>query len=152
MRETDDVLWTQLFQDKPISRRSLENFQAKLMADIVANPVNFKEEINLAERRKWGLGLLISLLFVGVTFGAFIWFKGDLVFQGLGLIMIMISGLPNFSDLQQVGHSILQDILLFSELKAGLGLLWGVVSWPILGVLAVFVIFSSSNPARKPTI
>ena len=141
--------WTQLFQDKPIPRVVLENFQAQIMAQIAADPVDFGEEIRLARRRKWGLGLAISLMVVGVAFGVFLWFESDLVYLGLKVLLIMLSGLPFADNLHQVGHQILQGIMLFRELKTGLGLLWGVVSWPILGVLSVIVIFSSSNPVRK---
>ena len=154
MTETENELWTQLFQDKPIPRAALGNFQAQIMAQIVAYPVDFGEEIRLAERRKWGLGLAISLMVMGLAFAAFLWFESNLVYSGLQELLIMLSGLPLVSELQQVGHQIFQGILLFRELKTGLDLLWGVVSWPILGVLVVIVIFTGSNPVRngKPSI
>lgn len=152
MKEPDSELWTQLFQDKPIPSVSLDTFQTQLMAEIVAHPVNFREEIRLTVRRKWGLGLAISLLVMGIAFGAFLWFKSTLVFQGLNVLLIMLSGLPHIVDLEQVGRWILKNMLLFSELKTGLGLLWGVVSGPILGVLSVFVIVWSFNPVRKHSI
>lgn len=154
MTEKDDVLWTQVFQDKLIPRAALENFQVQIMAQIVAHPVDFGEKIRLAARRKWGLALVISLIVAVFVFGVFLWFESDLVYPWLKMLLIMLSGLPYASDLQQVGHQILQGMLLFRELKTGLGLLWGVVSWPILGVLSVMVIFSSSNPVRngKPSI
>lgn len=149
MTETENELWTQLFQDKPIPRAALDNFQAQIMAQIVAHPVDFGEKARLAERRKWGLGLAISLMIAAFTFGVFFWFGSDLVYQGLNVLLGKLSGLPYASGFQQVGHQILQGMLLFRDLKTGLGLLWGVVSWPILGVLSVFVIFSSTNPVRK---
>lgn len=154
MKETNDVLWTQLFQDKPIPRASLENFQAQLMSQIMAEPVNFGEEIRLAKRRKWGLGLAISLIVVGFSFGVFLWFESDLVYQGLNVLLVMLYGLTYATSMQHVGQSILQNILLLGELKTGLGLLWGVVSWPLLGVLSIIVIFRSWNPVRnrRPSI
>lgn len=154
MKETDDVLWTQLFQDKPIPRASLENFQAQLMSQIMTEPVNFGEEIRLAERRKWGLVLAVSLIVVGFSFGVFLWLESDLVYQGLNVLLIMLYGLSYATSMQHVGQSIIRNILLLGELKTGLGLLWGVVSWPLLGVLSIIVIFRSWNPVRnrRPSI
>ena len=152
--ETENELWTQLFQDKPISRVELENCQTQIMAQIVAKPVDFGEEIRLAERRKWGLGLATSLIVLGLSFGAFLWFESGLLDLGWKVLLVMLSELPFVSELRQVGQQILQGLMLLRELKTGLGLLWGVVSWPILGVLCVIVIFSSSDPVRhrKPSI
>lgn len=154
MMETDNVLWAQMFQDRPIPLATLENSHAQIMAQIAAHPVDFGEEIRLAERRKWGIGLALTLMVTAFTFVVFLWFKSDIVYQVLSVLVVKLSGLPYASDLQQVGGRILQDMLLLRELKTGLGLLWGVVSWPIFGVMAVFVIFRSSNPVRngKPSI
>ncbi|WP_068963078.1 hypothetical protein [Desulfosporosinus sp. BG] len=147
MMETENELWTQLFQDKPIPQAALESFQAQIMAQIVAHPVNFGVKV-LAERRKWGLGLAISLLAIGFAFGAFLWFEGNLLYPGLQVLLVILAGLPFTSEFQYIGHQILQGMLLFRELKTGLILLWGVVSWPILGVLSVMVIFRRFNPVH----
>lgn len=154
MIETEKELWTQLFQDRPIPRAALENFQAQIMAQVVAHPVDFRGEIRLARRRKWGLGLAISLMVLGFIIVALLWLERDLVYPELKVILVMISGLPFVFELQQVGHQILQGILFYRELKTGLGLLWGVISWPIFGILSIIVIFRSSNPVydRKPSI
>lgn len=149
MTETDSGLWAQMFQDSPIPLATLENSHAQIMAQIELHPVDFGEEIRLAERRKWGLGLAISLLVTVFTFVVFLWFKSDIVYQVLSVLLVKLSGLPYASDLQQVGRRILQDMSLLRELKTGLGLLWGVVSWPIFGLVSVIVIFRSSNPVRK---
>ncbi|HEY8908902.1 MAG TPA: hypothetical protein VIM51_01285 [Desulfosporosinus sp.] len=123
--------------------------QAQIMAQIVAHPVEFGEEIRLAKRRKWGLGLAISLMVVVLSFGAFLWFESHLVYQGVNVLLVKLSGWPYTSGLQGVGRRLLQNMLFLRELKIGLGLLWGVVSWPILGVVSVIVIFRSSDPIRK---
>lgn len=149
MTETDNVLWAQMFQDRPIPLTALENSHAQIMAQIMAHPVDFGEEIRLAERRKWGLGLAMSLMGTVFTFVVFLWFKSDIVYQALSLLLVELSGLPYASDLQQVGQRLLQDILQLRELKTGLDLLWGVVSWPIFGVMSVIVISRSSNPVRN---
>lgn len=149
MAEKDNVLWTQIFQDRPISRDELENSQAQIMADIMAHPVNFGEEIRLAERRKWGFGLAISLMFTVFTFAVFLWFERDIVYQAINMLLVKLFGLPYASDLQQVGRRALRDMLLLRELTTGLGRLWGVVSWPIFGVMSVIVIFRSSDSARN---
>jgi len=145
MKETDKALWTQLFQDKPIPSITMEHFQIQLMAQIMANPVDFKEEIRLAARRKWGIGLAISLMVVGLAFGVFIWLERNIVFQWLDMLWVMLSGLSYFSNLQQMGARLLANLVFIRELGTGVSLLWGVVSWPILALLSVLVIFRSTN-------
>ena len=149
MKETDKALWTQLFQDKPIPSTALEHFQTQLIAQIVANPVDFEEEIHLAQRRKWGIGLALSLMAAGLAFGVFLWLERDMVYHGLNLVLVMLSGLTYVSNLQQLGTRIVENLLLLRELGTGLSLLWGVISWPILGVISVFVIFRSANQVHE---
>lgn len=145
MKEMDKALWTQLFQDKPIPSTALDHFQTQLMARIRANPVDFREEIRIAERRKWGLGLVISLMVAGLAFGVLLWFERNIVFQGFNMLWVMLSGLTYVSDLQQIVYLIVEKLLILRELETGLSLLWGVISWPILGVVSVFIIFRSAN-------
>lgn len=148
MKETDKLLWNQLFQDKPIPSIVLEHFQTELMAQIVAHPVNFREDKRIAERRKWGIGLAISLMVAALAFGFLLWVERNIVFQGLNVLLVMMSGLIYVSELQQIGTQLVEYLLFLKELEPGLGLLWGVVSWPILGVLAALVIFRSVNQVR----
>ena len=154
MKEMEQALWTQLFQDKPIRNTALEHFQAQVMAQIVANPVDFKEEKRMAERRKWGIGLLISLMVAGLAIGVFLWFGRNIVFQGLNMLLVILSGLTYFLELQLIGNLIVEKLVLLRELETGLSLLWAVVSWPILGVVSVFIIFRSANQVQneKPSI
>jgi len=114
----------------------------------MAHPVDFEEEIRLAERRKWGIGLAICLLVAGLAFGVLLWFERNIVFEGLNVFYVMLSGLSFVSAFQQVGIRIVEDLLLLRDLQTGLGLLWGVVSWPILGVMSVFVVFRSMNQSH----
>lgn len=60
----------------------------------------------------------------------------------------MLSGLPYVTELQHIGNRIAEYLLLVRELETGLSLLWGVVSWPLLGVLSVLVIFRGANQVR----
>ncbi|TGE35833.1 hypothetical protein E4K67_22185 [Desulfosporosinus fructosivorans] len=154
MKEMDKALLTQLFQDKPIPGTVLEHFQTQLIAQIVANPVDFGKEKRIVELRKWGIGLVISLMVAGLAFGVFLWFERNIVFQGLNALWFMVSGLTYVSDLQQIGHVILEKLILLRELETGLSLLWGVISWPIFGLVSVFVIFRSANQVQneKPSI
>lgn len=149
MKETDKALWTQLFQDKPIPKTALEHFQTQLMAQILANPMDFGEEKRIDDRRKWGIGLLISLMVAGLAVGVFLWFERNIVFQGFNVLWVLLSGLTFVSDLQQIGYLIVDKLILLRELETGLSLLWGVVSWPILGVVSVFIIFRSANQVQK---
>jgi len=118
------------------------------MAQIVAHPVNFREDKRIAERRKWGIGLAISLMVAALAFGFLLWVERNIVFQGLNVLLVMMSGLIYVSELQQIGTQLVEYLLFLKELEPGLGLLWGVVSWPILGVLAALVIFRSVNQVR----
>lgn len=146
MKKTDDILWTQLFQDRPIPRETMGAFQTELMAKILAQPMNFEEEICLAQRRKWGIGLAACLMLTGVAFGVFLWLGSDLVYRGLTILFIMMSGFPYVSDLLQVGNQIIQNILLLFELKIGLSILWGALSWPLFGFFSVMVVFKCLGP------
>ncbi|HBW36027.1 hypothetical protein [Desulfosporosinus sp. BICA1-9] len=145
MKKTNDILWTQIFQDKPIPRETMGNFHTELMAKILGHPVNFAEEIHLGQRRKWGIGLAACLMISGVAFGIFLWLGSDVLYRGLNSLLIMLSGLPYVADLLQVGNQIVQNMLLLRELKIGISLLWGVLSWPLLGILSVIVVFKRSN-------
>lgn len=151
MKEMDKALWTQLLQDRPISSTTLGHFQMQLMAQIVAHPVDFKEEIRIAERRKWGIGLGISLIVLGLVFATILWFERTIVFQGLNVFLVMLSGLTYVADLQQIGTGIVEDLLLLKRLEIGLSLVWGVISWPVFGVLSFFVIVTSVDQAHEKT-
>lgn len=146
MKRTDDVLLTQLFQDKPIPNETIGNFHTELMTKILANSINFKEEINLEQRRKWGIGLVACLILSGVAFGVFLWLGSDVVYRGLNVLLIMLSGSPYVSELLRVGNQITQNIILSSELKVGISIIWGIVSWPLLGVFSVIVVLKRLNP------
>lgn len=152
--KTDKALWTHLFQDKPIPSTALEHFQTQLMAQIVANPVDFGEDKRIASRRKWGIGLAVSLMVAGLAFGVFLWFERNMIFQGLNMLLVLLSRLTYISNLQQIGQRIAENLLLLRELETGLSLLWGIISWPILGMLSVLVIFRSTNQVHneKPSI
>ena len=154
MKETDRELWTQLFQDKLIPSTALEHFQTQLMAKIMANPVDFREDKRIAERRKCGIGLVVSLMVAVLAFGVFLWFESNMIFQGLNVVLVLLSGLTFVSNLQQIGHRVVENLLLFRELEIGLSLLWGIVSWPLLGMLSGLVIFRSTNQVhnQKPSI
>ncbi|MCO1602691.1 hypothetical protein [Desulfosporosinus nitroreducens] len=145
MEEKDNLQWIKLFRDEPIPKVALENFQAQLMAQIVAQPVDFGAESRLAARRKWGLGLAFSLMFTGLLLGTVLWFGSEILYQGLNSLLVMFAGFPYVSELQQFGQRILESLILFKELKIGIDLLWGVVSWPLLGVLCVIVVFRNPH-------
>ena len=145
MDEKENILWTELFQDKPIPKIALENFQAQIMAQIVAHPVDFGAEIRLAARRKWGLGLALSLLLSGLVFGMLLWYGREIVYQDLTSLVAILVRFPYVSELQH-GQRLLQSILIVKDLRIGMDLLWGVVSWPLLGVLSTIVVFRTSNP------
>lgn len=145
MDEKENILWTELFQDKPIPKIALENFQAQIIAQIVAHPVDFGAEIRLATRRKWGLGLALSLLLSGLVFGMLLWYGREIVYQDLTSLVAILVRFPYVSELQH-GQRLLQSILIVKDLRIGMDLLWGVVSWPLLGVLSIIVVFRTSNP------
>lgn len=151
MRKTDDLMWTQLFQDRPISKETMANFHTELMVKILAHPVNFGVEIRLRQRRKWGIGLAACLMLSGFVFGVFLWLGSDVIYSGLNALLMMLSRLPYFDKVVRVGEQIVQNRFLFRELLREMSTLWGAVSWPLLGFLSVIVVFKSLNPVMKST-
>lgn len=144
MEEKENRLWTELFQDDPIPKQVLDNFHTRLMAQILLQPVDFNAERRLAERRKWGLGLALSLIVSGIMIGAFLWFGNDILFKGL---KILLAGFPKNAELQQIGETLLQSLKVFKDLKIGINLLWEAISWPLLGLMALMVVVK--NPVYK---
>lgn len=126
MEKPDDLLWTQLFKDKPVSQQSLKDFQANVMTEIMAHPIDFGEELRLATRRKWGLALTICLLVTGIIMSFFVTYESE-------------------AYLTMFAHEIFQKLMMFRDLQVGLRLLWGVISWPLLGVLSIYVVFYSRD-------
>lgn len=124
MRETDN-LWTQLFQDEPIKEISLRNLQTGVMSQILANPIDFQAKILMAQRRKWGLALLIVLFAAGFGLFGLIWFGGDWLFN------VMRLALEEFQ----------QKWILLSRLKLGLEFLWQQYVWSVMGFALVWVLF-----------
>lgn len=124
MRETDN-LWTQLFQDEPIKEISLRNLQTGVMSQILANPIDFQAKILMAQRRKWGLALLIVLFIAGLGLFGLVWFGGDWLFN------VMRLALEGFQ----------QKWILFSRIKLGLEFLWQQYVWSVMGFASVWVLF-----------
>lgn len=124
MRETDN-LWTQLFQDEPIKEISLRNLQTGVMSQILANPIDFQAKILMAQRRKWGLALLIVLFAAGFGLFGLIWFGGDWLFN------VMRLALEGFQ----------QKWILLSRIKLGLEFLWQQYVWSVMGFALVWVLF-----------
>lgn len=150
--EKENLQWSKVFTDKPIPKATLDFFQAQLMAQIAANPVDFRGESQLAARRKWGLGLAFSLMITGVLWTV-LWFGSEVVLQGLVFLIKMFAGIPYGSELQQFGLGVLGNLILFQDLRNMLYLLWEVVSWPLLGVLCIITVFRvPNNLYKKSTI
>jgi len=124
------------------------------MTQILEHPVDFRKRIRLTERRRWGIGLAISLMVAVLAFGVFLWFERNIVFQWVNVLLVWVSGLTYVSDLQQIRNRIVEDLLILKELRTGLSLLWGVISWPLLAVFSLLVIFRSTNqvPNQKSSI
>jgi hypothetical protein len=127
----------------------MDDFQAQIMAEITAHPVNFGEEIRLAMRRKWGLVLFIGLFVSGIIALALMWYSGLQIYQELCRLLIMSAGLSYVLQPQQVLDGIMKGMPFVPGLKTELGLLWGMFSGPILGVLSVFVVFRGYTPVSK---
>lgn len=145
MEEKDTLQWTKLFQDKPIPRAVLDNFQVQIMAKIIAQPVDFEAENRLVSRRRWGLGLAVSLILTGLLLGLVLWFGNEMLYQGLISLLTGFAGLPYVSEMVQFGHRILQNGVFLKELKIELDALWEIVSWPLLGVLCIAVVYKNPN-------
>lgn len=124
MRETDN-LWTQLFQDEPIKEISLRNLQTGVMSQILANPIDFQAKILMAQRRKWGLALLVVLFTAGFGLFGLVWFGGDWLFN------VMRLALEGFQ----------QKWILLSRIKLGLEFLWQQYVWSVMGFALVWVLF-----------
>lgn len=144
MESKENLLWTKLFQDDPLPKQTLDNFQVQLMARILERPVDFAAERRLAERRKWGLGLAFCLILSGLIAWILLWFGNDMLSSGLNRLL---AGLPNSSERWQIGQIALQSLKVLNDFKVGIDILWGGISWPLLGVIALIVVLR--NPVYK---
>ena len=144
MENKENLLWTKLFQDDPLPKQTLDNFQGQLMARILERPVDFAAERRLAERRKWGLGLAFCLILSGLIAWILLWFGNDMLSSGLNRLLV---GLPNSSERWQIGQIALQSLKVLNDFKVGIDILWGVISWPLLGIIALIVVLR--NPVYK---
>lgn len=144
MENKENLLWTKLFQDDPLPKQTLDNFQVQLMARILERPVDFAAERRLAERRKWGLGLAFCLILSGLIAWILLWFGNDMLSSGLNRLL---AGLPNSSERWQIGQIALQSLKVLNDFKVGIDILWGGISWPLLGVIALIVVLR--NPVYK---
>lgn len=112
-----DSMWTQVFQDKDIPGHLLDKLQSRVMARILAEPVNFEEALLLAQRRRWGVLLGGSILLAGLIF------LGVLVLVGAGASWEWLS--------------LTRDVLITAF--KGMGLIWQEYSWSMLGVTVILL-------------
>lgn len=143
--ERENLQWSNIFIDKPVPKETLDCLQAQIMAQIEKHPVDFGAEIRLAARHKWGLGLAFSLVIMGLMFWTALWFGSEMVFRGLGFLIGYFAGIPYISEFRQFEQEILQIFKYLQDLMVQIYLLWEVVSWPLLGVLSIIVVFRNSN-------
>ncbi|MHB1406839.1 MAG: hypothetical protein ACYCV0_14785 [Desulfitobacteriaceae bacterium] len=92
-----EISWTQLFKDKDIPDNLLDNLQAKVMAQIFAQPVDFEEAL-LVQRRRWGLVLGGSILAAGLLLLGLLWLAGmgalwQFFVPKLNLLVSMVKGM-----------------------------------------------------------
>lgn len=120
-----DTMWTQLFQEKPINEASLGNLKTGVMTQVLASPIDFQAKILVAQRRKWGVFLLVVLLAAGLGSFGLIWFEGE-------WLLSLISHAPEW--FRQQGR-------LLSQLILGLEYLWQQYVWPFVGIAFAWVLF-----------
>ncbi len=128
MREKEEF-WNHLFEDKPVSQITLSNFQNKIMAQILSNPVNFDMEILLAKRRKLGFLLLGIILSLCLGSSLLIYFGVNVLQQLLGSALVYLTGL--LVQIKLVWH-----VWSF---------VWNQFSWPLLGLGIVWVIIHGTR-------
>ncbi|MHB8124475.1 MAG: hypothetical protein ACYDEJ_02325 [Desulfitobacteriaceae bacterium] len=144
MSETEN-LWSQLFQDKPIPEERLESLKLKVMSHILEHPIDFQRQLLLVARRRWGIILLGLLMISGFGLALLVYFKGYLLVELLENLAWFISGfLPN-SWLSLLWENVRPNVILLTDLKSVIELLWYDYSWPLMSVLVLLVVIYQSE-------
>lgn len=137
-----DNMMSQLFQDKPIDQESLRSLSDGIMNQILASPVNFKEELLREERRKWGLVFLSVLLSVSIGLFLIVWFAKDWLQQVLSQVSLwVLTSVPGFGVFMKAGEGFAEKWVLLTQLKTGAEYLWHQYAFSIMGIALVWVLF-----------
>lgn len=138
MQEQNNI-WTQLFQDSPISADMLNRLQQNVMAQILSCPADFDRERRMAERRRWGAVLGISIILVMVPLSLLFWFQGEWL---IGILMKEGQWIGNLLPLSwQIGLGHLRSGLdAVQGVIGGIRFFWQQLSLPVIGFLCLIIL------------
>jgi hypothetical protein len=141
MNEMENIL-TQLFQDKPIAGEALQSIRQGVMSQILASPVDFRQKVLVAQRRKWGIFFLGILSALSLGYFLLISLAGswlDKVFAYANAWIAKI--LPAGGFLASQWEWLNGKWETLGNMRIGLELLWQQYSYSIIGILFAWVLF-----------
>jgi len=140
MRDTENVL-AHLFPEEPFAPHALRQMQERLMVKILAQPVDFAFQAELAKRKKLAMLLTGCLLLTALGFFVLLWLAGpqlkSLAAAGLatGIELLDRLGMRQFLAVW------LERMGLLWRLGDGLAFLWQEYSWQATGALVILAMF-----------
>jgi len=139
MMEENNLL-RQLFQDQPIDQSALKRMQMNIRDFALANPIDFRQKIDLQKRRQWGIAVAAMLFIVGLIISALLWFLGD---QLIWLFRQLVIGGAPFVPipwLTGLWQGIYERVEVFWVLLPSFKLLWQNYSAVVMVLLGIWVL------------
>ena len=141
MDEMENIL-TQLFQDKPIPGDALQGMRQGVMSQILASPMDFREKLLVAQRRKWGMIFLGILSVLSLGYFLLITLAGSWLDKAFSYTSVWIARiLPAGGFLANQWEWLNGKWEALGSLSIGLELLWQQYSYSIIGILFAWVLF-----------
>ncbi|WP_019849435.1 hypothetical protein [Desulfitobacterium sp. PCE1] len=141
MKEMDDILKS-VFHDKPIAQEPLQGMRMRIMDQILAAPVDFREKRLAMQRRKWGIIFLSAFFVLSLSLFLINWFLGSWLGGGLNtLVLWLTANIPILAWFQDRWVWLFDTLTILSNLKLGYQFLWQQYGLAVMGILFSWVLF-----------
>jgi len=140
MKDMDNML-AHLFPEEPFAPDALRQMQERLMTAILAQPVDFAFQVELAKRKKLGVLLAGCLLLLALGFFALLWLAGPQLKSIAEAILATTVQVLDRSGITQFLAVWAERLGLLWRLRAGLAFLWQEYSWQATGSLIILALF-----------